>query len=144
MTLPLRQQWLFQLGCWTAFAAAALHVAAHVFSMSDLSPHALAGMSLLAPDYVFSLPGLRQPTYLTVVDGLSLSLPLLLATIGAAGLAVARHGNDDARLMRSVAGVFGIGLAALLVTSVALFFSALTFALALPALCFGLACVPES
>jgi len=144
VTLPPRQQWFFQLGCWAAFAAAGVHVAAHVFGLSDLSPHASVGMSMLAPDYVFAVPGPRQPTYRSVVDGLSLSLPLLLATIGAAGLAVSRHGNNDVRLMRSVSAVFAIGLAALLVTSVALFFSALTFALALPAMCFGLACVPES
>jgi hypothetical protein len=144
VTLPPRQQWFFQLGCWAAFTAAGVHIVAHVFGTPDLSPHATVGMSMLAPDYVFAVPGPQQPTYRSVVDGLSLSLPLLLATIGAAGLAVSRHGNNDARLVRSVAGAFGIGLAALLVTSVVLFFSVLTFALALPALCFGLACVPET
>lgn len=144
MNIPARQLGIFRLGCWTALLAALVHLAAHVFWVNDLSPHAAAGLGLLPPDYVIRVPGLRQPAYRGVVDGLSLSLPMLLATIGAAGFAVARHGDANAGLIRGVAGAYAIGVTAVLVTSIVLFFSVQTFAIALPALCFALAAVPES
>lgn len=143
MTIPSRQLGLFRIGCWTAWLAAIVHVVAHVLASPDLSPHAAAGLSLLPPDYVLRVPGLRQPTHQGVVAGLSLSLPLLLASIGAAGFAVVRHGNASASLIRAVAGAYAIGVAAVLVTSIVLFFSVQTFVIALPALCFALAAVPE-
>lgn len=141
--MPARQVWLFQLGCWVAVAAAALHVAVHVMVGGDLSPHAEAGMSMLSPDYVVRVPGLRQPTYRGVVDALSLSHALLLATIGAGGLAVARHGQFNPKLLRAVAGAFAIGTGMALITSAVLSFSLETFVLAIVAICFGLAAVPE-
>ena len=143
MTLPARQVWLFQLGCWMAFVLAAVHLVIHVAGGEGLSPHAQAGMSMMAPDYVVIVPGLRQPTYLGVVDALSLSYALLFATIGAAGLAVVRHGRDDPRLLRGVAGAFAIGSGMALVSSIVLSFSLTTFVLAIVAMCFGLAAVPQ-
>lgn len=143
MTIPPRQAWLFRLGCWTTFAVALVHVAAHVVVGPELSPHAAAGMSMLQPEYVFPVGGLRQPTYGSVVDGLSLALPLLMGTMGAAGLSVLRHGRDDAKLVRGIAGAFAVGTTSVLVVSVLLFFSVVTFVLALAAMCFGLAAVPE-
>jgi hypothetical protein len=141
--MPARQVWLFQLGCWAAFAVAVVHVAVHVATGGDLSPHASAGMSMLPPDYVVPVPGLRQPTYLSVVDALSLSYALLFATVGAAGFAVVRHGQFNSRLLRAVAGVFATGAGMALIVSVALSFSLQTFVLAIVAICFGLAAVPE-
>lgn len=143
MTLPARQVWLFQLGCWVAIAGAALHLAIHVIGGRSLSPHAQAGMSMMAPDYVILVPGLRQPTYLGIVDALSLSYALLLATVGAGGLAVARHGRYEPTLLRGVAGAFAVGTGLSLVVSVALSFGLMTFVLAVAAMCFGLAAVPE-
>jgi hypothetical protein len=141
---PPRQVWLFQVGCWATFAVAVLQLAAHLAAPGALPPHAEAGLSLMPPAYVFEVPGTRQPTYRGVTAGLSISLPVLLVTLGAAGLAVIRHGRDQAALVRGVAGALAAGLALLLVTSIVLFFSAVTFALAVPAMCFGLAAVPES
>jgi hypothetical protein len=141
--MPARQVWLFQLGCWVAFGVAGLHLVAHVMGGQGAPPHAVAGLRMLPPDYVVSVPGLRQPTYLGVVDALSLTYALLLATVGAAGLAVVRHGKDNSRLLRSVAGVFAIGVSVALVTSIVLSFSLQTFVLAIVAICFGLSAVPE-
>jgi hypothetical protein len=143
MTMPARQVGLFQLGCWVAIAVAALHAAVHVAVGTDLSPHAQAGMSMLSPAYVIQVPGLRQPTYLGVVSALSLSYALLFATIGAAGLAVVRHGQHQPKLLRAVAGAFATGTALALVVSVVLSFSLQTFVLAVVPMCFGLAAVPE-
>ena len=143
MTMPARQVWLFQLGCWVAFVVAGLQVLAHVVGGQEASPHAEAGLRMLSPDYVVLVPGLRQPTFLGIVDALSLNYALLLATIGAAGLAVVRHGQGNSKLLRSVAGAFAIGTGMALVTSVALSFSLQTFVLAIVAICFGLSAVPE-
>lgn len=141
--MPPRQIWLFQFGCWTAIAAAVVHLIAHLTVQTDFSPHATEALAQMTPPYVFRVPGLRQPTFLGVFAGLSLVLPLLLASIGAAGLAVARHGRNDRRLVRSVAGVFAIGVGTLLVVSVARFFGLQTFVIAVVAMCFALAAVPE-
>jgi tryptophan-rich sensory protein len=97
----------------------------------------------LSPAYVIQVPGLRQPTYLGVVSALSLSYALLFATIGAAGLAVVRHGQHQPKLLRAVAGAFATGTALALVVSVVLSFSLQTFVLAVVPMCFGLAAVPE-
>lgn len=143
MTMSARQVWLFQVGCWVAFAAAGLHLVAHVVGGQEATPHAEAGLRMLSPDYVVLVPGLRQPTYLGVVDALSLNYALLFATIGAGGLAVVRHGQNNPALLRGVAGTFAIGTVMALVTSVVLSFSLQTFVLAIVAICFGLAAVPE-
>lgn len=143
MSLPPRQAGLFHLGCWCCFGAAFVHALAHVAGGHELSPHALAGLSLLPPDFVIAVPGSRQPSYRGIVEGLSLSLPVLLATVGGAGLAVARHGRGDAALVRAVAGAFALGTTAVLLLSGIFFFSLVTFVLALPAMCFALAAVRE-
>jgi hypothetical protein len=144
MTMPVRQVWLFQLGCWVAFAVAVLHVGVHVLGREDLSPHAAAGLGMLSPAYVVPVPGLLQPTYTSVVDALSLSFALLFATIGAAGLAVVSHGQNEPRLLRAVARAFALGTGMALVVSVLLAFGLVTFAVAIAAMCFGLAAVPET
>lgn len=140
MTTPPRQVWFFQFGCWSAIAAAMLHLAAYFAVPADLST--LDAAAVAAP-HVFVVPGMFQPSLLSVTSGLSLSLALLLASIGGAGLAVVRHGGDHAKLLRGVSGAFALGTGALLVVSVAQFFGVLTFVIAVVALCFGLASVPE-
>lgn len=141
---PPRQVWLFQLGCWTAVAAALLHVSALLVVPGGLSEHATAALAQTSPPHVFRVPGLRQPTFLGVLEGMSLGVPILLASIGAAGLVVARRGSADPRLVRGVAGAFALGTGALLLLSIAQFFSLLTFVLAIVAMCFALAAVPET
>lgn len=143
MNTPPRQMWVFRLGCWAAFVASAVHVSAHVFGAGGISPHAATALAAAPAPYVFSVPGLLRPSFLAMVDGFSLAWPVLLAAMGAAGLAVARHGDGNASLLRSVAGSFALGTGALLVLSVMQFFGLQSFAIAVVAICFGLACVPE-
>lgn len=143
MTTPPRQIWLFQFGCWSAVGAAVLHLAAYLAIPADLSGHAADALAQMTPPHVFRVPGLRQPVFTGILDGFSLAWPVLLASIGAAGMAVARHGRDNAKLLRGVAGAFALGTGALLVLSVVRFFSLQTFAIAIVALCFALAAVPE-
>ena len=139
-----RQVWLFGVGCWTALITAVLHVAAHVASPGTGT---VAGTLVdgLRPTHVWTVPGLRQPTFTSVIDAFSLMVAVLLATIGAAGLAVLKSASDDFVTARTVSRVFAIGTAATLLTSVALAFSIETFFLAVVALCFGLCSVaPEA
>lgn len=139
-----RQVWLFQLGCWVAFATALLHLAAHIAGPATVSPHATAGLSMLSPSYVFIVPGLRRPTFVSVIDGLSLSVALLIATIGATGLAVLKHGSESPLLLRGVTRAFAVGSAGLLVISITDYFSMQTFLISVMAMCFALAAVtPE-
>lgn len=139
-----RQVWLFQLGCWMALAAAALHVVAHFAGTWPTDPHIVAGLSELAPAAVFTVPGLRQPTFISVFEGFSVGIAILLATIGAAGLAVQRHSNAAPLAVRGMARAFAAGTALLLVTSIVGFFSAQTFVISVVAMCFALASVdPE-
>lgn len=135
-----RQVWLFQLGCWVALAAAVARVIAHVASPS-VGADAVAG---LAPTHVLVVPGLRQPTFLSVIDGFSLSVAMLTATLGASGLVVLRYAADLPLALRGVARVYAIGTAMLLVVSIADLFSVDSFLIATMVMCFGLASVaPE-
>ncbi|HVZ21294.1 MAG TPA: hypothetical protein VG871_09550, partial [Vicinamibacterales bacterium] len=83
--MPPRQVWLFQLGCWVAFATAIVHLAEHVSGLNALPPAMVAHADGVRATYVILIPGLHQPTFLGVLNGFSLSLSLLVATIGAAG-----------------------------------------------------------
>jgi hypothetical protein len=138
--MPPRQVWLFQLGCWVACATAAVHLAGHVFVPGTAGPSELAGP---APAYLFLIPGQDVPSARQVADGFSLALALLLATLGAAGLAVLSRGHADATLMRGIARVYALGIGVILALSILSFFSLQTFFLAVAALCFGLAAVSE-
>lgn len=139
MSTPPRQVWLFQFGCWSALATAVLHVVAHI-----LVPAAAGAVAPGAPaPHIVRVPGVLRPDVLSVLNGFSLGVAMLLASIGAAGLAVARHAGDYAVLLRRVAGAFAIGTGGLFVLSVMQFFSLQSFALSIVALCFALAAVPE-
>jgi hypothetical protein len=135
-----RQTWLFQLGCWMAIATALLRVAAHVAG-PELNALSREIAGAFAPTHVWTVPGLRQPTFLGVLDAFSLSVAMSLATIGAAGLVVLRYGAGAPLVARGVARVFAIGTAMLLAISIADAFSLETFFLAVVAMCFGLASV---
>lgn len=101
-------------------------------------------MAAFRPTYVWAVPGLRQPTFVSVIDAFSLMVAMLMATVGAAGLAVIKHAPPDFIIARAVARVFAVGTAALLAVSIANAFSVETFFLALLVTCFGLCSVtPE-
>jgi len=135
---PPRQVWLFQLGCWMAWVTAAIHLAGHVFVAGTQPP--VSG----SPAYLFLIPNQPVPDAAAVADGLSLALPLLLVTLGAAGLVVHRRGADDPALLRGVARAYALGTGILLAVSVLSFFSLLSFLLVVTALCFALAGVTET
>jgi hypothetical protein len=141
--VPPRQVWLFQLGCWVAFATAIVHLAEHVSGLNALGPDAAASINAFPATYVILVPGLHQPTFLSVLNGFSLSLALLVATIGGAGLVVLRYGADQPLLLRGVARVFAIGTGMLLALSIEGFFSVQTFCMATMALCFALSAVSQ-
>jgi hypothetical protein len=138
---PPRQVWLFELGCWLAFATAVVQVAGHLMRPA---PSALAAsLAGVTAPYLIFVPGQDAPTWVQAFDGYSVSMPLLLATLGAAGLAVQKRGYQDATLLRGVARAYAVGSAVLLVVAVISFFSLQAFFIATMALCFALAAVTE-
>lgn len=139
-----RQQWLFQLGCWVALATAVLHMAAHVTGALLTGAGYDPALEVLLPMHVWLVPGLWQPSFAGVLDGFSLTVAMLTATLGAAGLVVMRFSDAEPELTRRVARVFAIGMTMCLLVSIATMFSFETFLVATAALCFGLASVrPE-
>lgn len=124
-------------------AAAIVHVIEHVSGIRALPPDAAALVGGWAGTYVIPIPGLHQPTLAGVLRGFSLSLSMLLATIGAAGLVVLKYGGEEPRLIRGVSRAFAIGTGALLVISIDGFFSLQTFFLAVTALAFALSAVSQ-
>ncbi len=137
---PPRQVWLFQLGCWLAFATAVVHLAGHLF----VAPVEPAVGQASRPAYLLLVPGQDVPSPRDVADGLSLALSVLVGTLGAAGLVVHRYGSERPPLLRGVARAYAFGTAVLLVLSIANFFSVQSFFIAMTALCFALASVTEA
>jgi hypothetical protein len=138
-----RQQWLFQLGCWVALATAVMHMIAHVTGALLVGAGYDPALEVLLPTHVWLVPGLWQPSFAGVLDGFSLTVAMLTATLGASGLVVLRFAND-ADLTRRLARVFAIGMSMCLLVSIVTMFSVETFFVATVALCFGLASVkPE-
>jgi hypothetical protein len=137
---PPRQVWLFQLGCWVAFATAVLHLIGHLVFPIPTGASAITGR----PPGLFLVPGQDIPSAPDVANGFSLSWALLLATLASAGLAVGKRGFEDTVLLRGVARAYALGAAVLLVISVQNFFSLQSFFIAIVALCFALAMVPET
>jgi hypothetical protein len=137
--MPPRQLWLFKLGCWTAIAIAVaylvLHVMAFGLAATDAGRQALAaagaGRVAVLGGGVHSMADL--------FGAASLMFDILLAAMGAAGLAAAR--TDDRTVVRGVARVFSIASVTLVV--IALLDVSLVFAMLLAALsvCFILASV---
>ena len=142
MTTPPRQVWLFQLGCWLAFATAAVHLAGHLVAAGTVSVTSLMD-GTERPAYLILVPGQDIPTPREVADGLSLAVALLLGTLGATGLVVHRRAQEDSVLLRGVARAYALGGTVLLIVSIMNFFSLQTFFVATMALCFALAAVSE-
>ena len=141
--MPPRQLWIFQLGCWSAFATAIVHAIEHISGVNAISPEMAAHMNAMRATYVILIPGLHQPTFLGVVNGFSLSLSLFLATVGAAGLVVMTYAADQELLLRGVSRAFAIGTGMLLAISIEGFFSLQTFFMSATALCFALSAVTQ-
>jgi hypothetical protein len=142
--MPPRQLWLFKLGSWTAIAIAVAYLALHVMlfglSATDAGRQAWA----MAESSRLAIVGGGTHSLAALFGATSLMFDVLLAAIGAAGLAAARTG--DGVVVRGVARVFSIASVTLVV--IALLDVSLVFAMLLAALsvCFILASVvsPES
>lgn len=139
-----RQVWLFQLGCWVAIATSIVHLAAHITGASLVGAGYDPALEVLLPTHVWLVPGLWQPSFAGVLDGFSLTVAMLTATIGGAGLVIVGYKDVEPTLTRRVARVFAIGMAMFLLVSITSMFSIETFFVATTAMCFGLASVtPE-
>jgi hypothetical protein len=123
-----------------AFATAVLHLVGHLVFPTPAGSPAVSGR----PPGLFLVPGQDIPTSQDVAKGFSLAWALLLATLASAGLAVGKRGYEDTVLLRGVARAYALGAAVLLVISVQNFFSLQSFLIAIVALCFALAMVPET
>jgi hypothetical protein len=137
--MPPRQLWIFKLGCWatlaTAVAYLVLHVMAFGLSTTDAGRQALA----MAESSRFTIAGGGTRSLADLLGAASLMFDILLAAMGAAGLAAAR--TNDRVVVRGVARVFSIACVVLVV--IALLDVSLVFAMLLAALsvCFILASV---
>lgn len=141
--MPPRQVWLFQLGCWVAFATAVVHAVEHLSGINGIPPEMAAHMASMRATYVILIPGLHQPTFMGVLNGFSLSLSLFLATVGASGLVVVKYAPDQELLLRGVSRAFAIGTGSLLAISIEGFFSLQTFFMSATALCFAMSAVTQ-
>jgi hypothetical protein len=120
-----------------------VHLAEHVSGLNAIPPETVAHINSMRATYVILVPGLHQPTFLGVLNGFSLALSLLIATIGAAGFVVLKYGSEQELLLRGVSRAFAIGTAMLLAVSIEGFFSLQTFFMAVTALCFALSAVSQ-
>ena len=136
--MPPRQLWIFKLGCWVACGTAALHLAGLVLPTPTWGD--AEGLRAAAAVRVV-FPGGSERTLRDLLVGFSLVYALFAAAIGGLGLAAARRGRDDARLMVAVARVQAIVCLALLVISLTHFFLVPTLLVAVMLVCFTLAAV---
>jgi hypothetical protein len=137
--MPPRQLWLFKLGCWTAVAIAGVYLVVHVMtfgiSATDAGRQALA----MSESSRFAVIGGGTHSLADLLGAASLMFDILLAAMGAAGLAAAQ--TSDRVVVRGVARVFSIACVTLVI--IALLDVSLVFAMLLAALsvCFILASV---
>lgn len=137
--MPPRQVWLFRVGCWVAIGVAVLQVLAHVIGILQPSNDIERQLVTLATEVPFAFPFGVSRTMMQVLAGSWLSFTVVLATLGTAGLVVAKRGHQDPFLVGGVARAFAIGGAALMALSLIDFFLVPTMCLALMTLCFALA-----
>jgi hypothetical protein len=137
--MPPRQLWLFKLGCWATLAAAIAYLVLHLLAFgvpaTDAGRQALA----MAGASRVHVAGGGTHSIVDLLGAASLMFDVLLAAMGAAGLAAAQTG--DRVVVRGVARVFSIATVVLVV--LALLDLSLVFAMLLAALavCFILASV---
>lgn len=139
--MPPRQLWLFKLGCWIAFLAAAVHLAGQL--AGGLRPGNDTERQLLglATTYRFAMPGGAERSLMDFIHGFGWSFALFAATMGAVGLVAASRGRTDGALARATARVLAAAGAMLCVISLVYFFLVPTAFLLAMTVCFGLASV---
>jgi len=139
--MPPRQLWLFKLGCWIAFLAAAVHIAGQLANPWQAQNDTERQLLALATGYHFTLPGGTSRTFMDFMQGFGWSFALFVATMGAVGLVGASRGRTDAALTRGVARVLAAAGALLVVISLVDFFLVPTAFVLAMTVCFTLASV---
>jgi hypothetical protein len=139
--VPPRQLFVFKFGCWAALVSALVHMAGHLIGQPAPANDTERQLAALATSYQYSMPGGAMRSLMDFLSGYSLMFALQLATMGAAGLAVARRAHHDGTLMRGVARAFAVCGALMLVLSMVYFFLIPSMFLSTVALCFGMASV---
>ncbi|MCC7009415.1 MAG: hypothetical protein IT184_11395 [Acidobacteria bacterium] len=139
--MPPRQLFLFKFACWAAIVSAVAHLAGHVAGPAAPANDTERQILDLATNYRYALPGGSMRSLMDFMNGFGLMFALQLATMGAAGLVVAKRAGDDGPLMRALARTFAIGGAMLLVLSLIYFSLIPSMFLSTVALCYGMAAV---
>jgi hypothetical protein len=139
--MPFRQLLVFKIGCYATLLTVAMHMFGHVVGGFQPENEAEAKVIDLATNYKFALPGGAERSLMDLTNGYSLTFAMLLATVAATGLVIAKRGREDGRLMLAVARTFAIGSAVLTVIALTNFFIIPAMCLALMTVCFAIASV---
>ena len=139
--MPWRQVMVFRIGCIATLLCAVLHMIGHISGGPAPANDTEVKLLDLANSYKFSLPGGAHRSVMDFQNGYSLSFAMLLGTIGATGLIVARRGQQDVPLMLAVARTFAVGSVVLTVIGLTHFFIVPAMCFALMAVCFAIASV---
>jgi len=139
--MPPRQLFLFRFGCWAAIVSALVHLVGHVAGPAAPTNDTERQLLDLATHYRYALPGGSMRSLMDFMNGFGLMFALQLATMGVAGLVVAKRAHQDGPLMRAVARTFAVCGAVLLVLSLRYFFLVPSMLLSTVALCFFMAAV---
>lgn len=142
--MPRRQLLAFRIGCWAAFATAALHLVGHFQGpMPPETPDQETLLRLLTT-VTFALPGASERTTMELMNGFSLSFSVLLGLTGAIGLIVLKRGTGDPTLFYAVARALAGGSAVLLVISLSYWFLIPSVCIAMMAISFAVSAVKGS
>jgi hypothetical protein len=141
MSMPPRQLWFFQFGCWATIVTAAVHMVGHVMPPAAPLNDTERQIMDLTTAYRFTLPGGAHRSVVNFLDGFSLMFALGLAGLGCIGLIVQKRGRHDGPLMSGVARALAVTSVGFMVVSLTNFFIIPTFFLAIMAICFLVASV---
>jgi hypothetical protein len=137
--MPARQLLAFQIGCWTAFVTAALHLTGHLIGPRPTTP-AEAAVFQVASTVVLELPGASR-SLMDLLSGFSLAFALFLAFWGGLGLMLVRRARHDGPLMSAVARTMAGAAVVLLVISLSDWFLIPSLCIAMMAISFAVSAV---
>jgi len=120
--VPRRQVVVFRIGCYLALLMAAVHLVGHVAGPQAPTNDTERQLLDLATNYQYDVPGGAKRALMDFMNGFSLAYSMLLATMGALGLVIAKRGLEDPVLMVGAARVIALGCAGLLLVSLTHFF----------------------
>jgi hypothetical protein len=139
--MPPRQLLVFRIGCVATLLCAVLHLVGHISGGPPAANDTEVKLLDLASSYKFSLPGGVHRSIMDFQNGYSLSFAMLLGTIGATGIIVAKRGQQDLLLILAVARQFAVASTLLTVIALTHFFIIPSMCFALMAVCFAIASV---